>query len=301
MIRRVIVTNHIGESLTFLLPSPEESGLAISNIEGLGPVAAEINTSETALLDGVIFNSARLPSRNIVFHFYMMWAPTIEDSRLITYKYFPVKRRVSLLFETDNRMVEIQGYVESNEPEIFSEMESTAISIVCPNPYFYSSEFTETSFYGVEPLFEFEFENDSLEERRLEFSEISQSTTKNILYEGDADVGMLMTIMATGPVGDLLIYNSGTRETMKILESKMISITGAAFHSGDVISISTIKGNKYITLLREGNLTNILNVLDRDSDWIEITRGNNAIAYDADYGSEYVIFKINYPIAFEGI
>lgn len=301
MIKRIIVTNHIGESLTFLLPFPEQSGLAISRIEGLGPVTANINTSETAMLDGVMFNSARLPERNIVFHLYMMWIPTIEDSRLLTYKYFPVKRPISLLFETDKRMVEIHGYVESNEPEIFSQMQSTSISIVCPDPYFYSSEYNETSFYGVEPLFEFEFENESLTERMLEFSEISQSTSKNIVYEGDADVGMLMTITATGPVGNLLIYNSGTRETMTISESKMISITGSPFSSGDVITISTIRGDKYISLLRNGIMTNILNVLDKDSDWIEITRGNNAIAYQADYGSEYVIFKLNYPVAFEGI
>ena len=301
MIKRVIVTNHIGESLTFLLPFPEQSGLAISRIEGLGPVAANINTSEPAMLDGVIFNSARLPARNIVFSFYMMWAPTIEDSRLLTYKYFPVKKPVKLLFETDIRMVEITGYVESNEPRIFDRMESTTISILCPDPYFRSSELTETTFYGVEPLFEFEFGNESLTESLLEFSEISQSTSKNILYEGDADVGLVMTLMATGPVGDIMIYNSGTRETMTILESKMTAITGSPFTSGDTITISTIRGDKFITLLRNGVTTNILNCLDKDTDWIQLTRGNNVLAYVAEFGSEYVIFKAFYPIAFEGI
>ena len=301
MIRRVIATNYLGESITFLLPFPEQSGLAISNIEGLGPVTANINSSETAIMDGVVFNSARLPERNIVFTFYMMWAPTIEDSRLITYKYFPVKRPVSLIFETDNRMVEITGYVESNEPKIFSDMQSTTISIICPNPYFYSSEYHETVFYGIEPLFEFEFENESLTESLLEFSEISQSTDKNIFYEGDADVGLQMTILATGTVGDLMIYNSGTRETMTILASKMTSLTGSTIVAGDEISISTIRGNKYAVLLRNGQSRSILNCLDKDSDWIQITHGDNALAYQASYGSENLIFRVYNPVAFEGI
>ena len=53
--------------------------------------------------------------------------------------------------------------------QIFSAamMETTQISIVCPDPYFYSAgpDGTNTTiFYGVEPLFEFAFSNESLTE-----------------------------------------------------------------------------------------------------------------------------------------
>ena len=63
-----------------------------------------------------------------------------------------------MLIETDNRQAEIEGYVESNDPTIFSKDEGSDISIVCPNPFFYSAGkdgINTTIFYGVEALFEF--------------------------------------------------------------------------------------------------------------------------------------------------
>lgn len=66
MIKKVIVTNYLGESLEMELARPEVSGLAITDIEGLGPVKATINTSEIATGDGALYNSAKLETRNIV-------------------------------------------------------------------------------------------------------------------------------------------------------------------------------------------------------------------------------------------
>lgn len=301
MIRRVIVTNHLGESLTFQLPRPEESGLAISSIDGLGPVAASINSSESATMDGVVFNSARVSSRNIVFHFIMMWADTIEESRLIAYKYFPIKRQITMQFDTDNRSVLIQGVVESNEPEIFSEMQTTAVSIICPYPYFISTDINEMVFFGVEPLFEFPFSNEDLTLPLIELSEFSRESGRVIDYVGDADVGILFDIYTTGMVGDLTLYNNGTGETMKILESKMRSITGSQISPGDEILISTVRGDKYAVLIRDGQQTNILNCLDKDSDWIQLTRGENVLGYQASSGSDYIIFKAYSQILYEGI
>ena len=128
MIKSFTVTNPKGESLKLELTRPELSGLIVQSIEGLGPTKATINTGETATMDGSLFNSARANSRNIVITLALMFAPTIEDSRQKTYKYFPVKKRIRLDFETDRRSVYTYGYVESNEPAIFSSQETVQIS-----------------------------------------------------------------------------------------------------------------------------------------------------------------------------
>ena len=151
MIRAVTVTNYLGESKRFELAFPEKSGFAVQSISGFGPSKADINTTEISTNDGSLYNSARVNSRNIVMSLKLMFNPQIEDTRHDSYKYFPIKKKVTLLIETDNRICETYGYVESNEPDIFSSDETTQISIVCPDPYFYSAgpDGTNTTiFYG---------------------------------------------------------------------------------------------------------------------------------------------------------
>ena len=219
MIRAVTVTNYLGESKRFELAFPEKSGFAVQSISGLGPSKADINTTEISTNDGSLYNSARVNSRNIVMSLKLMFNPQIEDTRQDSYKYFPIKKRVTLLIETDNRICETYGYVESNEPDIFSSDETTQISIVCPDPYFYSAgpDGTNTTiFYGVEPLFEFAFSNESSTESLIEFGEIKNETEQTVYYSGDAEIGVVITIHAIGNVRNITIYNTGTREVMRI-------------------------------------------------------------------------------------
>ena len=136
MIKSITVTNYVGDSIKLELTKPQESGFIIQSITGLGPGAANINTSEVSTNDGSLFNSARVPSRNIVISIKYLWKETIEQARHLSYKYFPIKRKVTLLIETDHRMAQIEGYVETNDPDIFSSDEGTEVSIICPYPFF---------------------------------------------------------------------------------------------------------------------------------------------------------------------
>ena len=304
MIRAVTVTNYLGESKRFELAFPEKSGFAVQSISGLGPSKADINTTEISTNDGSLYNSARVNSRNIVMSLKLMFTPQIEDTRQESYKYFPIKKRVTLLIETDNRICETYGYVESNEPDIFSSDETTQISIVCPDPYFYSAgpDGTNTTiFYGVEPLFEFAFSNESLTESLIEFGEIKNETEQTVYYSGDAEIGVVITIHAIGNVKNITIYNTGTREVMRIDTDKLEQLTGSGMVAGDEIIISTIKGDKSITLLRNGIYTNILNCLDKDSDWFQLSKGDNIFAYVVEEGTTNVQFKIENRTAFEGV
>ena len=106
MIRAETVTNYLGESKRFELAFPEESGFAVQSISGLGPSKADINTTEISTNDGSLYNSARVNSRNIVMSLKLMFNPQIEDTRHDSYKYFPIKKKVTLLIETDNRICE---------------------------------------------------------------------------------------------------------------------------------------------------------------------------------------------------
>ena len=304
MIKSITVTNYLGDSIKLELARPEESGFIVTSVTGLGAGKANINMTEVATNNGGLFNSSRLPSRNIVISLKFMFKETIEDMRQLSYKYFPIKKKLTLLVETDNRLAEIDGYVETNEPDIFSKEEGSDISIVCPNPFFYSAGEdgkNTTIFFGVEPMFEFPFSNESLEECLLEMGAIQNQTEKVVVYNGDAEIGVTITIHAVGKASNITIYNTGTREIMRIDTDKLEAYTGSGIVAGDDIVICTVKGNKSITLIRGGKSTNILNCLEKNADWFQLAKGDNIVAYTAQSGGSNLQFKIENRIVYEGV
>lgn len=378
MIKKVIITNYLGESIEFELTNPYKTGIYVSSITGLGPGKASINTTDIATDDGSIFNSARSEQRNIVMELGFMQVPgiteTIEDARQLTYKFFPKKKPMRFYILTDNRELEIYGYTESNEPDIFSKDEKTQISIICPDPLFYSAGeggTHETVFNGVDFLFEFAFDNNSVgvpvtiipgiakekqllvlelpdpedEEERatidptctyfvpvdgtdyyfdayvflpiknewkllgrhmyyqpvIEMGSIEILKERTIFYDGDTETGIVIKIHAIGSAEHITIYNTGTREKMILDTDKLATLTGAGITAGDEITISTIKGNKFITLLRNGREYNILNIMDKNADWFQLAKGDNIFTYTATYGASNLQFKILNQIAFEGV
>lgn len=302
MIHSITVTNYRGDSLKMELTRPQDSGFIIESVTGLGPGKANINTSEVSTNDGAIYNSARVPSRNIVISVKYLFKETIEEARQTSYKYFPLKRKVTLLIETDNRMAEIEGYVESNDPDIFSQEEGSDISIICPNPFFYDAlSNDETSFTGISPAFEFPFSNESLAEPLLEFSVIEDVTDRVIDYKGDAEVGVTISIQARGEAGDITIYNVDTAETMMVYNNLIESLTGSGIVDGDEIIICTVRGQKSAKLIRQGKTTNILNCIGRDADWFQLAKGPNTFAYDAVTGRNNLRVVIANRIIYEGI
>lgn len=321
MLNSVTATNYLGESVKMVLTRPEESGFVIKNITGIGPGKADINTTDIATNDGSLYNSARMDTRNIVMK-VIFQATSIETQRQLSYKYFPIKKEVTLTFETDNRLASIKGYVEKNDPVIFSKLEETQISIICPDPYFYSVDEDgkgTTVFSGTEPRFNFlvdsnfnpipeepdsvysTFENPDPILPKIEFGEIKIKSEETVYYEGDSEVGVIIKIHAMGIVRMINIYNVNTREHMAIDTDKIESYTGSGIVAGDDIIIDTIRGEKSIKLLRNGVTTNILNCLNKDADWFTISKGDNIFTFTADYGGNNLQFTITNRILYEGI
>lgn len=305
MIRSVTVTNYLGESIKLDLARPELSGFAVKSITGLGPGKSMINISEVATSDGGRFNSARISSRNIVISLVFLWLNnTIEELRHLSYKYFPLKRQVTLFIETDERQVETTGYVESNEPNIFSDQEGTDVSIICPDPYFYSAgehgDMT-TVFSGIAPMFEFPFGNESLTEKLLEMGNIVNRAEGLITYTGDAEIGLTITVHALGEASNLSIYDLTTQEVIRIDSAKLEALTGSGIIAGDDIIICTVKGQKSVRLVRNGITTNIINCLGKSSGWFQLVKGDNIFAYTADEGIINLQFEANNRIAYEGV
>lgn len=301
MIQSVMITNHAGESIELELRFPEKSGFLIQDIDGLGPSKATINSTEMASNDGAIYNSAHLLSRNILITLAFSIEPSVEENRLKSYRYFPIKKPISIRIKTDKREAETYGYVESNDIDIFSKAEKCLISLICPDPYFYSILKEYTVFANEEGVFEFPFSNESLTEKLLIMSILHSDTIKVVKYSGDAPVGVRIYVHALGVVHNLRIFNLTSRESININSDKLILLTGSDIKEGDDIIISTIRGEKYIYLVRDGVETNILNCVGKDVSWFQLQTGDNILAYTADVGIQNLQFRVENNIVYEGI
>lgn len=312
MIKSVKIINYVGESLTIELRDGDPNhGIIIQNIDGLGPPKAVLNMTELPTEDGSIFNSSRLETRNITFGLLLFPAPSMEDTRRRCYGAFTIKKNISMIFETDLGLFSIDGYVESNEPVIFSKSESVSISIICQDPYFYSADndgLTVTNFYSVEPLFEFPFLDDYYESPSIEFGNIISDIEKDIYYEGDSEIGFIIYIHVLNNTGDITIYNAITREQMKIYSSKVEKLTSRLYEGNgnpimrsDDIIISTINGKKSIYLVRDAEYINIIGCIDIKSDWFKMRRGINIFGCLIENGLSTVNVRFEHRSAYEGI
>ena len=310
MIKSVTAVNFKGESIKMDLFHPESSGFIIIKIDGIGPGKATVTKNDSKVYDGGTITSARLPSRNIKMEIQFLWVNSIEDVRHKTYKYFPLKKPITLIFETDTRTVEIEGVVESNEPDIFSSEESTNISIICPDPYFYASgenARSRTEFSGINPLFEIPsdigYSNESLTEALTEISALYVQSERGIMNYGEVDIGVVISVKPLAIVkGILTISNVTLGQNMSFDLNKIKTITENDFHLGDELIINTLRGKKSVTLVREGKNYNALSCIDTRTDWIYLTSGENTFTYYLDgEGIEDLQFSVTNSILYEGV
>lgn len=265
MIKKVTVFQKSDKSdaFTMVLTDPinvsADSGFAIDKIDGLGPVDAEINTSEM-VIDGDHFNSARIGKRNIVLNllFYSESGNGIEEVRQFSYRLFPIKKNVYIEIETDNRKVWTQGYVEKNEPDIFNEMEGNQVSLICPDPKWYDSE-------------------NIIEES------LTLNAETNIDYIGELSVGGYLELTVgtaiTKPVSEgvpaFTVSCANSNGDAQLID---IYTPVSGFEAGDVIKINSVPGNKDCIYTDTADADHkALNLLNQNPDWIKLEYGSNNI------------------------
>lgn len=223
----------------------ETSPYVVSNIEGLGPVKAEISSSTYAPLDGGVYQSSRVGYRNIVIS--VQYRPdysagaTTQSLRRDLYAFFPPERPVRLHFvDSEFPEVYIDGYVESHEPTIFSKDPEVSISILCMDPYF--SEKTETVLNGT------------------------AGTNLVKPYSGTAPTGFRFLMTLSQNTGQYTLSNG--------LDVPIVHSRGLT--TGERAQISTNRGDKYAMYLRSGTWTNDLQQITSGTLSMEL---NNQVPY----------------------
>lgn len=321
MINSVTVTNFRNDSIDIELFRPEKTGFLITSIDGIGFADADINTMDVATLDGSQYVSSKMKSRSITLNFVFAGDTSVETLRHKCYKYFPSKKKVKLRFNTDNRSLWIEGYVEANKPDIFSENESVAVTVVCPDPYLRDDGGIVVLKGNIDPSFEFPFSNESLDNKLLEFGTVAYTTQQVITYLGEADTtGIVVTMEFTNRipayVSFITIYNRTTYEygdgtgKMKINLTALKSLTNNQIDpfSNSIIGckliMSSVIGDKYIKILNS-SLTqtyDVLGIMDRNnSSWLYLVPGENMFVVDATGQQDSIVTTIEYDTLYGGV
>lgn len=320
MIKSFTVTNHTGKSMVCDLVNPYKEGLAVASITGLGPGQASINVADISSTDGGLFNSARRGTRNITISMIFVEHDTltIEDLRRKCYTYFPLKKNIKLKFTTSNGKTTkdfyIEGYVESNEPNIFASREGTTISVVCPQPYFYRSSNQEQRFsISANPDFSFAFSKVPENNSELLMGDIVSYVVSEVYYEGDADTGIVVDINFKEDVQHdpenpktIRIDNSSTNTTNVFSLEKVKTIVSnlledySGIVKGDRITLSTVVGEKGLTYFHNGVAYNVLGAIEPTGTWVHLTGGSNYLVIDKD-GSVEITASVKNKVYYYGV
>lgn len=304
MIHAIAITNAYGESLPLRLDRPESSGLIVKDILGLGPSPTTVMVHEYALTSGSIFKTAKTPQRNIVITLAFLPSPTIEATRLTTYRYFQNEARVRIDVITDAGAFYIYGYVETNEPTIFSKDEGSVISILCPDPYFRPlSGVVGGGVTALEKLFEFPFSNEGMSPM-LVFANYAYSAGSFVIqFSGNTVVGPTFRIHATGGtvVNPVIYFYNEIDYT--IAEKLAFDLSGMpkALTSGSYLEVVCERRRKSVTRCEGLERLNYSGALTLDSAWPLLRYGDNEFSYDAESGAEYIRMEYEFTPIYNGI
>jgi hypothetical protein len=220
----VEITNEQGATLT--LPLDDSGDYLIKDIAGLDPVPAQIVTSSFAGQDGEEEQSSRRGKRNVIFKLGYN-APNVRALRQQLYGFFMPKTHVTMRFyaeDLDMLYVMIDGTIETFTSPMFAKDPEATISIVCGEPDFKDPEATAWN-----------------------NATVTTSSQWLLTNASTVETGFVMSVNVSASIAGVTIHHrttSGGPLNDLIFTSPLIS--------GDVLTISTVPGDKFVTRTRAG-------------------------------------------------
>lgn len=260
----------------------DEPTYQVLDIVGLNPPKAQINTTTIVGLDGAVFNSAKLETRNIVLTIKING--DVETNRLHLYSLFRTKEWCRFYYSNGSRDVWIDGYVDSVECGLFTNDEQAQISIICPYPYFKSVDEIIDDISNTVAAFHFPFSINVNEPIPFSTFELARETV--VYNDSSSETGLEIEVYFSNTVNKIEIKNTRTGEDFTLVYP---------FVDGDRVVINTNKGQKSVRLIRDGETINLFSALQKGSVFFQLTAGDNVFSYLADDGtsnnSVHIIFR----------
>ncbi len=288
--RTISCTNNNGMTIIF---GESFSPFVLCDVDGIYYVGNNIVTTDNTTIDGAIFQGSTIAKRNVVL--------TVADKdehqshRSDLYKCFKVNTKGTLKYTENDNVKVIDYYIESLTITGTGEARKATISLLCPDPFFYDEN--ETIKYMAEWNGSFTFPHNftSLKE---EFGYRSLIKIQNLVNNTEqSNIGLTFKITCSGDVKNIALSHVENSKHMYIgTSAKPFSMKAT-----DVLEITTGVGDKHVYYTTDGVTTEINNYLSEDSSFIQLSEGDNHIAYDADEGVANISIEIRYTFKYNGV
>ena len=281
----LILENEKGEQISLT----DNLAYAITDIDGLYPPSANIITSELSLYDGSKFNSSKVNARQLQINGKIQY--NAARNRVALYRVIKTKHFIRVKYADNERDVYIDGYVSDFEIGHFENTQTFSVTILCPEPFFKDAQEIIDQVNTAVKNFHFPFSITA--EDPIPIGYFDTILEFNVENDGDVSTGIIIEVSATGQVDNPTIFNKETREFFGVQTS---------LEAGDVLTISTERGNKTVTLLRDGEETNMLNSIEQGSSWFQLEPGDNVFTYEADNDTvQYMSVAFTHRHQYQGV
>ncbi|MVB09577.1 Phage tail protein [Caprobacter fermentans] len=255
-----------------------------------------VYTSKSSGQDGENYNGSDAQKRNIVLTLELGLRDYDKQIEKL-YSFFQKDSPGTLIFSGDEHR-KIRYYAEKVEPEAESfspaggspyETRNVTISLICPDPKFYSAEDRLTQLAAWNGLIEWSLE---ITGEPFALTEKTNTLIGNVWNGSAVPMGLTVRFAASGEVVGPSLYDVNRHELMKI---------NATMHTGDQVVITTGTGGKRVRMTSGGVTKNINNLMTYPPVWLQAYEGDNLFRYDADSGIDNLSVSILSTQAYWGV
>lgn len=247
----------------------------LTNIDGFTIANVDIASSNTPSIDGDIINNTTVQPRPVVLDLRVKQGANVEAAKRWLLRAVKPKLKGKLRLTLDDRKTEIAGIVEGITMPRFGESGVTCqISLHCSSPFWQDAEYMIIEISRLIDKHYFPLDQGGLAfpADGIPFGEYNLNNTQTYNNDGDAETGMLITIIALGAVVNPIIY---------AMDGTFIGINDT-MQQGDVIEINTNRGEKSV----KKNGASIFSKLKPGSTFLQLAVGDNQLTVNSDAGTQ---------------
>lgn len=282
LLQKLKVTNSRGDTLDLPLKNPT-TGFVVKDVQGIGPVKATLVSSSFAGVDGAQYHTSRREPRNVVIKFGLSpdyAAMSVYDLRAQLYNFFMPRTSATLELELFDKFdtniltqvlnVEIEGRVESLEPDVFAKDPTVDLSVMCYNP-------------------------DFIDKNALTFNgnTVDDLTETTLTYDGTVETGYVFTLLPDRLVDEFTIYHITPDDQLRTTYFTL------PLNADEDLTIDSRVGSKRVTKLVSGVQSSVLYGMSSQSAWPILKPGDNKIRVYATGAA--VPFTIDYMLKYGGL
>lgn len=245
-----------------------------TDIIGMTQTEVSIATSTTPQMDGDTVNSVQALPKALTLEFTIKTSVDVELAKRYVLQTIKPKQKGRLRLVQGERTVEIEGIVGGFDMPRFTDKVIMQIPLHCSSSYWEDAEYIAVEISRLIDIHYFPVDENglALPEDGIPFGEYDLNMTQVYTNDGDAESGMLITIIALAEVINPTIYKS---------DGSYIGINDT-LQAGDEVVINTKKGEKTI----HKNGTSIFSKIKQGSTFLQLETGDNSFTIDSDSATE---------------